>query len=56
WVRNEWDGSVTIEIQGSEEQIDMVLKAINNGRYIEIDNMESRTIPVDEEERSFRTE
>ena len=56
WVRNEWDGSVTIEIQGSEEQIDMVLKAINNGRYIEIDNMESRTIPVNEEERSFRTE
>ena len=56
WVRNEWDGNVTIEIQGSEEQIDMVLKAINNGRYIEIDNMESRTIPVNEEERSFRTE
>ena len=56
WVRNEWDGSVTMEIQGSEEQIDMVLKAINNGRYIEIDNMESRTIPVNEEERSFRTE
>ena len=56
WVRNEWDGSVTMEIQGTEEQIDMVLKAINSGRYIEIDNMESRTIPVNEEERSFRTE
>ena len=60
WVRNEWDGSVTMEIQGTEEQIDMVLKAINSGRYIEIDNMESRTIPVktvpvDPEERGFRT-
>ena len=56
WVKNEWDGSVTMEIQGTEEQIDMVLQAINNGRYIEIDRMESRTVPVDEEERGFRTE
>ena len=47
---------MTMEIQGTEEQIDKVLKAINSGRYIEIDNMESRTIPVNEEERSFRTE
>ena len=56
WCRNEWDGSVTMEIQGTEEQIDMVLQAINAGRYIVIDNMESRIIPVDEEERGFRTE
>ena len=47
---------MTMEIQGTEEQIDMVLQAINNGRYIEIDRMESRTVPVDEEERGFRTE
>ena len=56
WVKNEWDGSVTMEIQGTEAQIDMVLQAINNGRYIEIDRMESRTIPADEEERGFGTE
>lgn len=56
WCRNEWDGSVTMEIQGTEEQIDMVLQAINAGRYIVIDNMDSRIIPVDEEERGFRTE
>ena len=56
WCRNEWDGSVTMEIQGTEAQIDMVLRAINAGQYIEIDQMDSRTIPAVEEERGFRTE
>ena len=54
WVRNEYDGSVTMEIQGSEEQIDRVLLALNNARYIRIDATESRTIAVDSRERSFR--
>ena len=56
WVRNEWDGSVTMEIQGTEEQIDMVLQAINAGRYIEIQSMDAKTIPVEEHEYGFRTE
>ena len=56
WVRNEWDGSVTMEIQGSEKEIDLVLRAINAGRYIEIDNMDVKTIAVDPDERGFRTE
>ena len=28
WVKNEWDGSVTMEIQGTEENIDQVILAI----------------------------
>ena len=55
WVRNERDGSVTMEIQGTEQQIDLVLRAINAGMYIGIDFMESREIPADETERGFRT-
>ena len=55
WVRNEWDGSVTIEIQGTEENIDRVILAIEAGRYVRIENMDSRTIPVETEERGFRT-
>ena len=31
WVRNEYDGSVTMEIQGTEEQIDQVILAIERG-------------------------
>ena len=55
WVRNEWDGSVVMEIQGEEENIDRVILAIERGTYVRIENMDTRTIPVDEEERGFRT-
>ena len=55
WVRNEWDGSVTMEIQGTEEAIDKVIQAIEAGKYVRIEKMESRMIPVDPEERGFKT-
>ena len=56
WVRNEWDDSVTLELQGEEEQIDRVILAVEAGRYVRIENMDSRPIPVIEGERGFRTE
>ena len=52
---NEWDGSVTMEIQGEPQRIDQVLRAIEAGRYVEIETMKSREVPL-EDERSFRTE
>ena len=55
WVRNEWDGSVTMEIQGEPERIDQVIKSIEAGRYVEIESMKSWEVPL-EDERSFRTE
>ena len=55
WVRNEWDGSVTMEIQGTEEAIDQVILAIEAGRYVRIEKLEVKTVPVDPEERGFRT-
>lgn len=55
WVRNEWDGGVTMEIQGEEENIDRVILAIERGTYVRIENMDSRTIPVVPDERGFRT-
>ena len=56
WCRNEWDGSVTMEIQGEEENIDAVILAIEAGQYVRIENMDSRMIPLVEGERGFRTE
>ncbi len=53
WVKNEWDGSVSMEAQGTEEQINEMLKLINQGSYIQIGRMEYHEIPVVEEERSF---
>ena len=55
WVKNEWDGSVTMEIQGEESQIDQVILAIERGRYIRIENMAVKEIPVVEHDYGFRT-
>ena len=55
WVRNEWDDSATMEIQGEAVSIDRVIQAIQAGRYIEIEKIDNRQIPL-EDERGFRTE
>ena len=54
WVRNNPDTSVTMEIQGTREQIDNVIMALEQGRFIQIDHMDVTDIPVIESERSFR--
>ena len=55
WVRNEYDGSVTMEIQGTEEQIDEVILAIGRGHYVRIENIDVEMIPVIPGEHDFRT-
>ena len=56
WVRNDWNGTVSMEIQGEEEQIEQTIEAIEKGRFIRIDSIHTKTIPADPEERSFREE
>ncbi len=53
WVRNEFDGSVTMEIQGEEADIDAVILAIERGTYVRIENMRVKDLPVDPEEYGF---
>ena len=54
WVKNNYDGSVSMEIQGTENQIGSVIFAIEKGTYVRIESMESRTIPIVPDERDFR--
>ena len=54
WVRNEYDGSVVMEIQGEEEQIDRVILAVERGTFVRIEDMEVKALPVEEGERGFR--
>lgn len=54
WVKNEYDGSVSMEIQGTEDQIDDVVSAIDRGTYIRIDYMDVKKITADPDERGFR--
>ena len=55
WVRNEYDGSVVMEIQGTEEQINQVILAVEHGTFVRIENMDARNIPVVEGERGFHS-
>lgn len=55
WVANLHDGSVLMEAQGKPENLDKVVKTIlNNSRYIHLDDIRLRTIPVVEGERRFQ--
>ena len=54
WVRNEGDGSVEMEVQGTEEAINRMLVMINRSNYIQIDTLECREIPPKEQERTFQ--
>ncbi len=56
WAKNEWDGSVSMEIQGEEEDIDRVILAIEKGTFVRIDNMDVKMLPVVKREYGFRTE
>lgn len=56
WVRNEWDGSVSMEIQGTEEAIESVILAIEKGTFVRIENMDMKEIPIVEDEYRFGTE
>ena len=45
WVRNLEDGSVEMEAEGPEEDIDRLLQMLQNDRYIDITGMQARTVP-----------
>lgn len=55
WVRNNPDGSVTMELQGTEAQIDRVIQLLDRGRYIQILRMQACSLPPVPEERGFVT-
>ena len=55
WVRNDWNGTVSMELQGTGEQIGRVLEMLERTPWIRIENINSRTIPVDSDEHGFVT-
>lgn len=56
WCRNDWDGSVTMEIQGEEKDIDKVIQLIQDGRFVWIENMDVTLLPAKPRERGFYAE
>ena len=55
WVRNDPDGSVAMELQGTEAQIDRVIQMIERGMYVRVERLEQKTIPIEPDERGFET-
>ena len=53
WVKNEYDGTVLMEVQGREPLIFKLMEGLNNRMYIQIDWIDSKDISV-KEERGFR--
>ena len=56
YVRNEYDGSVTCEVQGRDEDIEMFIRQIGSGRFIEIDRIEKNKLEAEPDERSFKVD
>ncbi|SDB57416.1 acylphosphatase [Pseudobutyrivibrio sp. YE44] len=53
YVKNEYDGTVTVEIQGTEQNIYMFLKSMGSDRYIDIYEVEKEHISVETDEHGF---
>lgn len=52
WVRNEWDETVSMEVQGEEELIDKLVDRMYNERYIRIEGISVMNMsPVEGEKR-----
>lgn len=54
WVRNEMDGSVEMELQGTRQMIDQMMNRLGNERFVEITDTEETIIPVEEHEYEFK--
>ena len=46
WVKNLYDGTVEAELEGTESAIDMTVMQTGNGRFVSIDSMDVRTVPI----------
>ena len=53
YVKNEYDGSVTCEVQGDEEAIFRFVATIQSGRFIDISRIDRTTLDVEPDERAF---
>lgn len=53
WVRNDFDGSVEMEMQGTEAEMNRVIEMIQAGLYVDISDIEVENLPEVAGERGF---
>ena len=49
WVKNLYDGSVEMEVEGQEELIDQLIIFLQNRTYIWIERIDAKKIPLQQE-------
>lgn len=54
WVQNLEDGTVEMEVQGTEEKIDRLISYMENRDYVFIENMDCKSLPLESNEWEFR--
>ena len=53
WVRNVYDGSVTAQMQGQPLAFEMILKRLYEDRYIELEDIRRKKLPLKQDEHGF---
>lgn len=53
WVRNEYDGTVSMEVQGPELLVNKLLVQLNTDRFIQVEWMDSEDIPLVDGKKRF---
>lgn len=56
WVKNRWDDTVEMELQGTEEAIDRTLFLLDQGSFIRIEQTDVSFVDVRTDESRFRIE
>ncbi len=49
WVKNLYDGSVEMEVQGEEPKIDELILFLENRQYVLIENLDAKSMPLETE-------
>lgn len=49
WVKNLYDGSVKMEVEGQEELIDQLIIFLQNRTYIWIERIDAKKIPLQQD-------
>lgn len=53
WVRNEYDGTVSAELQGMAPELDAIIGHLGDDRYIYLDEVRRTRIDTVSDERNF---
>ena len=54
WVKNNYDGTVEMEVQGSELRVNKLLVQLRSDRFIRVEWIDTTNLPLVENERKFR--